>query len=214
MKSFKKNIYCSSSSDDSVLCPDCVAHDVIIGTQTWTGCNANVSTYRDGTPIPEVTDAATWAGLTTGAWCYYANDSGNETTYGKLYNWYAVNDTLHGGLAPTGYHIPTSAEYSTLITHLGGALVAGGELKEEGLCHWLTPNTSATDSVGFTALPAGARVPNGSFALLNQISLFWSITNFDSINAYCIQLIYNGANVYGPAPSNKAQGLSVRFIKD
>lgn len=213
MKSFKKNIY-STALETNVLCPDCVAHDVVIGTQTWTGCNANLSTYRDGTPIPEVTDAATWASLTTGAWCYYANDSANGPTYGKLYNWYAVNDTLHGGLAPTGYHVPTSAEYTTLITNLGGTLVAGGELKEEGLCHWLTPNTSATDSSGFTALGAGARVPSGSFTLLNEIALFWSFTNFDSINAYCIQLIYNGANVYGPAPSNKVQGLSVRFIKD
>jgi len=72
---------------------------VVIGTQKWTNRNLNVSTYRNGVTIPQVTDPTTWAGLTTGAWCYYNNDPTTEATYGKLYNWYAVNDSR--GLAPT-----------------------------------------------------------------------------------------------------------------
>jgi len=90
-----------------------------IGTQTWTSKNLDVTTYRNGDVIPEVKDANAWANLTTGAWCYYENESDNGTSYGKLYNWYAVNDPR--GLAPTGYHIPGGGEWTILTTYLGGS---------------------------------------------------------------------------------------------
>ena len=113
-----------------------------IGTQVWATQNLNVSTYSDGTPIPEVTDPTAWANLTTGAWCYYDNTIANGTTYGKLYNWYAVagiydasslsDVSLRKNLAPAGYHIPTDAEWTTLINYLGGQWEAGSRKQDEG----------------------------------------------------------------------------------
>lgn len=97
---------------------------ITIGTQIWSNTNLDVTTYRDGTPIPQVTDPTAWVNLTTGAWCYYNNDPANGAIYGKLYNWYAVagihdaaslNDpSLRKQLAPQGWHIPTDAEWTTL----------------------------------------------------------------------------------------------------
>ena len=118
--------------------------------------NLDVDRYRNGDPIPKVTDPTAWVALTTGAYCYYNNDSATyAATYGKLYNWYAVNDPR--GLAPAGWHIPSDAEWATIETCLGGASVAGGEMKETGTIHWQSPNTGATNSSGFTGLPGGYR---------------------------------------------------------
>ena len=111
---------------DSIQWPCVILSSVQIGNQTWTKENLDVATYRNGDPIPEVQAASTWSTLTTGAWCYYANNTANGTTYGKLYNWYAVNDPR--GLAPNGYHIPTDAEWTTLSTYLGGVPIAGGKM--------------------------------------------------------------------------------------
>jgi len=111
-------------------CVTCSLADVVIGTQTWTACNLDVTTYRNGDVIPQVTDPTAWNNLTTGAWCYYENSSSLGCTYNKLYNWYAVNDPR--GLAPVGYHVPTEAEYETLRQFLGGTNVAGGKLKSTG----------------------------------------------------------------------------------
>jgi hypothetical protein len=99
---------------------------IVIGTQQWMAKNLDVAFYRNGDPIPQVTDATSWAALTTGAWCYYYNDPIQGTKYGKLYNWYAVNDLR--GLAPQGWHIPNEAELFTLETTLGGSLLAGGKM--------------------------------------------------------------------------------------
>ena len=132
---------------------------VLIGTQQWMQQNLEVVTYRDGTVIPQVTDATAWAGLTTGAWCYYGNDP--SSGYGKLYNWYAVNDPR--GLAPQGWHIPTDAEWTTLSTLLGGTSVAGGKMKTTGITRWNSPNTSATNESGFAGLPGGYRNGSGTF---------------------------------------------------
>ena len=103
---------------------------VIIGTQTWTQTNLNVSHYRNGDIIPQVTDPTAWANLTTGPWCYYNNDPANGAIYGKLYNWYAVNDPR--GLAPIDYHIPTDAEWTIIIDYFGGENIAGGKMKSTG----------------------------------------------------------------------------------
>ena len=123
--------YTSSSSgctppSDSIQRNCVILSSVVIGTQTWTTKNLDVETYRNGDPIPEEQDASTWANLTTGAWCYFANNTANGTTYGKLYNWYAVNDAR--GLAPNGYHIPTDAEWTILTDYLGGQLSAGTKM--------------------------------------------------------------------------------------
>jgi uncharacterized protein (TIGR02145 family) len=162
---------------------------VTIGTQTWMQKNLNVCKYRNGDDIPQVTDPTAWVGLTTGAWCYYANDTANGIVYGKLYNWYAVMDPR--GLAPTGYHIPSHLEFTTLVTFLGGENRAGKELKETGTVHWVSPNLSATNSSGFTALPAGGHDTNTGIVGCQ----FWSSTAFAFDNIRAISLLLNSQQV-------------------
>jgi len=191
---------------------------VTIGSQVWTNKNLDITTYRNGDPIPEVTDPTAWATLTTGAWCYYNNISANGATYGKLYNWYAVNDPR--GLAPTGWHVPSDAEWATLSTLLGGDAVAGGKMKTTTL--WNTPNTSATNVSGFAGLPAGYRrgttalgVIDGGFVYILFNGIFWSATPKDPTSVWYRYLQYNsgylGSNSF---VNNKSYGYSVRLIKD
>ena len=194
-------------------CLDCVPGlPILIGTQRWTNCNLDVTTYSNGDPIPEVTDPTAWAALTTGAWCYYNNDPLNGPTYGKLYNWYAVNDPR--GLAPIGYHVPTNTEWTVLTDYLGGTLVAGGKMKEAGLCHWGEPNTDATNSSGFTALPGGFRLhTDGSFNNIGFYGLYWSSTEFNTSFSWLRNLNYNSPQSTVEYAS-KAYGVSVRLIED
>ena len=182
-----------------------------IGTQIWMLKNLDVDTYRNGDVIPQVTDDATWASLTTGAWCYYNNDLANGEIYGKLYNWYAVNDRR--GLAPIGYHIPSNAEWTTLITGLGGGGSAGGALKEAGITHWQTPNTGATNSNRWTGLPGGIRVYYSAFFNINSFGYWWSSTALNVGSAWINYLTYNNSNIV-TSDDNKRSGLSVRCIKD
>jgi uncharacterized protein (TIGR02145 family) len=183
---------------------------VLIGTQRWMDKNLDVVTYQNGDTIPQVTDRATWASLTTGAWCYYNNDPANDEVYGKLYNWHAVNDPR--GLAPAGFHIPTSAEWSTLVTNLGGASVAGGKMKTTGTTNWNSPNIDATNQSGFKALPGGFRYYEGSFLELGQRALFWTATGIDNDAYY--NYIYNNSGNTGGFREGKVDGFSVRVIKD
>jgi uncharacterized protein (TIGR02145 family) len=185
---------------------------VSICNQIWTKTNLNVTRYRNGAIIPQITDATQWAALTTGAWCYYANTTSNGTTYGKLYNWYAVNDPR--GLAPIGYHIPTKTEWNTLIDCLGGSTVAGGKLKETGTSHWNSPNTGATDSNGFTGLPGGWRNNDGTFSSIGNNANWWNYIEYDRLSAWWINLGYNFISAGNVGVVNKAYGLSVRCIKD
>jgi uncharacterized protein (TIGR02145 family) len=170
--------------------------------------NLDVLTYRNGDVIPEVTDAAEWAGLTTGAWCYYDNDAANGAIYGKLYNWYAVNDPR--GLAPQGWHIPTVAEWTTLGTLLGGDAVAGGKMKTTGITRWLTPNTSATNESGFAGLPGGLRYDfGGYFNGVPSNGHWWSASMSGN---YTGLAYYDGILVKGTY--DKGNGLSVRCLRD
>jgi uncharacterized protein (TIGR02145 family) len=193
------------------ICANCTPHDVVIGTQTWTGCNANVDTYANGDPIPQVTDPIVWAGLTTGAWCYYDNDPLNGAKYGKLYNWYAVNDSR--GLAPTGYHVPSVNEWYTLSAYLSGySIDPGGELKEANSCSWYPPNIGATDSTGFTGLPGGLN-QGGFYSSLNNVGYFWTFT-LTLGQANHIYLWTNNAEINFDTSVYFYNGMSVRFIKD
>lgn len=175
---------------------------ITIGTQTWMAENLKTTKYNDGTDIPNVTDNAAWAALSTPAYCWYNNDATNKATYGALYNRYAVNI---GELAPTGWHVATYAEWNTLITYLGGSSTAGGRLKETGTGNWESPNTGATNDSGFTALPGGWR---GS-GQQGYLGLWW-LANSDT------QLRYNYSNadnVIGRV-IYYTDGKSVRCIKD
>lgn len=196
----------------------------IIGTQTWLNKNLDVSTYSDGTVIPQVTDPTLWANLTTGAWCYHSNSTANGTTYGKLYNWYAVagiwneasktNVTQRKKLAPTGYHIPSNSDWNILITYLGGEGMAGGKLKSTGTTIWTSPNTGATNSSGFFGLPGGYRFSNGSFGFyIGMFGTWWSLTESNTANASTRILYYNYGSI-GTNIENKASGFSVRYLKD
>lgn len=143
---------------------------VIIGNQEWLVENLKVTHYRNGVAIPNVTDGTQWQSATTGEWCYYNNDPQYNAPYGKLYNWYTVNDAR--GLAPTGWHIPTSIEWQTLINYAGGQQVAGAKLKEVGIVHWNEDNYNSTNQYCFTGLPGGNTT--GSFIYLGQYGYWWS----------------------------------------
>jgi uncharacterized protein (TIGR02145 family) len=187
---------------------------VMICNQKWTKTNLNVTRYRNGDIIPQVTDPTQWQTLTTGAWCYYENLSSNGITYGKLYNWYAVTDSR--GLAPIGFHIPTETEWDTMLLCLGDTGVAGGKMKEIGTTHWSNPNTEATNSSGFTGLPAGSRSGNsGGFGTIGNNTTWWGVSESTSNPNYAftcgLQFNYEFAsrNIH---PKN--YGFSVRCIKD
>jgi uncharacterized protein (TIGR02145 family) len=184
---------------------------IVIGTQQWMEKNLDVMTYRNGDVIPQVTDETVWAGLTTGAWCYYNNDPLNGAIYGKLYNWYAVNDPR--GLAPQGWHIPTDAEWTTLSNLLGGESVAGGKMKTTGTTRWAAPNTSATNESGFSGLPGGFRSFNGAFGDVGDVGRWWSATEFYSALALARSL-YCGFGYLGRANYGKESGFSVRCLRD
>lgn len=207
---------------------------VTIGTQIWSSTNLDVTTYRDGTPIPQVTDPTAWANLTTGAWCYNNNDPANGAVYGKLYNWYAVagihdNDpsTPNKILAPQGWHIPSDAEWSILINHLdsnadGGndqTNTAGGKMKTTGTLQsgtglWDVPNEAATNESGFSALPAGYRINNdASFILIGSSAIWWSSSELNSLAALYRFVFYNNGYAYRGS-GGKRSGFSIRCLRD
>lgn len=155
-----------------------------IGDQWWMVENLKVTHYRNGYPIPNVTNNTEWDNYGNGAYCSHNNNDGNVSTYGRLYNWDAVNDSK--GLAPDGWHIPSDEEWDTLINYLGGANIAGGKMKETGTAHWESPNTGATNESGFTALPGSYRRNNGSFPLIGYSANFWSSTKNGSYSAWYI----------------------------
>lgn len=185
---------------------------VEIGAQVWMAENLKVTHYRNGDPIPNVTDGSAWGALTTGAFCDYENTSGNGTTYGKLYNWHTVVDSRN--LCLTGWHVPTHTEWLTLNTYLGDGMTAGGKLKETGTAHWSSPNTGATNETGFTALPGGYRSGiDGTFADITKGGNWQSATEIDVLNSYGGGVVFN----YGflaTVNGNKENGYSVRCLKD
>jgi uncharacterized protein (TIGR02145 family) len=186
-----------------------MVNEVQIGNQIWMSKNLNVSRYRNGDPIPEVTDPVQWRYLTSGAWCYYNNNPAYGKIYGKLYNWYAVNDPR--GLAPTNWHIPSDAEFTILADFLGGVAIAGGKMKTTIL--WDIPNTGATNSSGFAGIPGGCRYYDGSgFSPVNRDDYMWTSTP-TSIDAIFHALSF-GHTKLERYPGFRTVGFSVRCIKD
>ncbi len=177
-----------------------------IGTQTWTTKNLDVTTYRNGEVIPQVQDANAWANLRTGAWCYYENNTANGSSYGKLYNWYAVNDPR--GLAPKGYHIPSNAEWTILIDNLGDE--AGTKMKSSS--GWKN-NGNGNNTSGFAGLPGGFRGSNGNFSYVGAYGYWWSSSENDTNSAWYRYLSSFFGNVYRNY-FNKHYGFSVRCLRD
>lgn len=182
---------------------------ITIGSQIWAAKNLSVTTYRNGDPIPQITDSTEWVNATAGAWCYINNNPGNDSVYGKLYNWYAVNDPR--GLAPKGWHIPSNDEWSKLINYLGGRLVAGGKMKATIL--WSSPNIGATNSSGFTGLPGGGR--DFTFSYNFYSAYWWSATPspYTQLKSWGIGL-QCGTETTDQMEYENFLGLSVRCIKD
>jgi uncharacterized protein (TIGR02145 family) len=188
---------------------------VTIGNQTWMAENLKTAKYNDGTVIPNVTNANQWSNDTIGAWVYYNNDVINNAKYGKLYNWYAVSLTTNGNknVCPTGWHIPTDAEWTVLTDFLGGDSVAGSKMKEVDTTNWKSPNTNATNSSLFTGLPGGERQRDGNYFNVGSNGYWWSST--EDVENYA--LLRNLRYSYGYANRNgkaKWYGLSVRCLKD
>jgi uncharacterized protein (TIGR02145 family) len=193
-----------------------VYQTVTIGAQVWMAENLRTTKYNDGTPIPNVTLAADWNALTTGAYSDYNNDPANATDYGRIYNWYAINT---GKLAPAGWHVPTTAEWATLVTTLGGEGTAGGPAKETGNAHWNAPNTGATNTSGFTGRGSGYRHPAvgaPGFSDLKNIAIFQSASenaaNPGATNDYF--MLQSGNAAFQNPYWVKQAGAAIRLIKD
>ena len=182
---------------------------VQIGSQCWFKENLNVGTMINGSQ--EQTDN----GIIE-KYCYN-DDVHNCTIYGGLYQWDEAMQYLTAegvkGICPTGWHLPTDAEWTTLTTFLGVDSIAGGKMKETGTTHWASPNTGATDSLGFNALPGGIRYSSGDFAYLTNLAYFWSSSQYDAAYAWNRRLAYDDEYVYH-YDSYKTGGFSGRCVKD
>jgi uncharacterized protein (TIGR02145 family) len=202
------------------------------GDQVWTVENAKMVTYRDGTPIPQVTDATEWSNLTTGAWCYYDNDP----TKGKLYNWYAVMgihdddpNTPNKAFAPEGWHVPTDAEWTTLENYLiANGYNYDGTTTENKIAKAMASTTgwnsstntgavgndqSLNNSSGFNVFPEGMRLSDGYFFNEGIFAVFFSSTEFNTFGAWNRGLTIDISRL-GREGNQKRDGLSVRLVKD
>lgn len=201
-----------------------------IGDQVWMAENLKVTHYRNGEVIPKVTDPGHWRFISTGAYCEYDNDSTNVDVYGRLYNWYTINDT--NNIAPEGWHVPTDEEWKQLEMYLGMSQESadstgnrgtdeGGQLKKEDTIYWNSPNTGATNSSGFSAIPGGSRIwnpivipPADYYGSLEYAAYFWSATENGSDMALVRRFSYSDSRVRRINNNGKTSGLSVRCVKD
>jgi uncharacterized protein (TIGR02145 family) len=198
---------------------------VTIGSQVWMKENLKTSKYRNGDAIPTNPTNIGWQNTTSGAYAIYNNDAANNTTYGKLYNWYAVADPR--GLCPAGWHVPTDHDWQLLTKYLDPAAdttgccasIAGGKMKSTGTIDggtglWYSPNQDATNSSGFTGLPGGRRANNGTYNEIGYFGFWWSSTEYSSANAWYRYLdFYNGYS-FRYYDYNKTSGFSVRCLRD
>jgi uncharacterized protein (TIGR02145 family) len=186
---------------------------VKIGDQSWMCENLKTTKFNDNTPISKVTNNLNWSQLSTPAYCWYNNDeASNKPDYGALYNWFAVNTYQ---LCPTGWHVPSEKEWTTLTDNLGGENIAGNVLKEIGLTHWREMNFGASDSYGFSALPGGRRtgLSSGVFRAKGYLGWWWASTESDSTGARARQMTYEYGYI-ARGTGLKKNGYSVRCIKD
>lgn len=183
---------------------------VVIGTQVWLVENMKTTRYNDG-----VTSIGTDFSGSAPAYAWYNNDISNKPVYGALYNWYAVDASSTGGknICPVGWHVPSDEEWTTLTDYLGGTSLAGGAMKEVGTMHWNSPNSGATNSSGFTALPGGYRYGDGTFHVLGNDGSHWSITQEGDSFAWYRSLYYIGTLVLSNY-RDKRYGYSVRCVMD
>lgn len=180
---------------------------VKIGKQEWLADNLNTSHFRNGDSIPEAETAAAWqqaANAGKPAWCYYDGDSASGRKYHKLYNWYAVMDSR--GLAPDGWHIPSSTEWAMLTANLGGENRAGTKMK-------VSNGWDGTNESGFAALPGGYRNSGDVFSHKDNIGSWWTATETNALNAWS-NALGNGSGIVNKSYDDKRAGMSVRCIKN
>ncbi len=197
-----------------VDCRDDEIYNIVtIGDQTWMAENLRATKYTDGIDItygPLIGE--TWQNISGGLYSWYNDDSDLGAIYGALYNWEAVTSNK---LCPCGWHVPTESEWLELFNFVGGQDVAGGKLKQEGFEYWDSPNTDATDEVGFTALPNGIRFYWGDFDQLNSYSYWWTSTQATSSSSSAVyshfSYAYDQADLFD---YSKASGMAIRCVKD
>ncbi len=182
---------------------------IIINGQEWMQKNLSVSKYRNGDNILTGLNNTNWNSTTSGAYSIYNDDSANNTVYGKLYNWYALTDSR--GLCPTGWHVPSDNEWSTLETSLGGDSSVGGKMKSTS--GWNSPNVGANNISLFTGLPGGYRFSSGITNNVGNIGDWWSSTAYDSNDGWYRELHFQYSEVFRSSASKK-YGFSVRCVKD
>lgn len=203
-------VSCTNSvSSDTPAGPTQV--DVKIGDQVWMTQNLDVGVFRNGDTLRHATTDAEWDSAThrgEPVWCYYNNDASNAASFGRLYNWYAVTDPR--GLAPTGYHVPSDAEWQALVVFLGGDQDAGGSLKSS---YGWSNNGNGTNSSGFFAMPGGSRRYDGNFSYFGSFGNWWSATADDSTYAWARNMASADYDV-NRYSLHKTKGLSVRCVKD
>jgi uncharacterized protein (TIGR02145 family) len=216
-----QNISVTGCGGQTSLTYDGRTYDLVeIGGQCWFADNLATDQYRNGDPIPTGLDNTTWENTTSGAYAIYNNVPANDVTYGKLYNWYTTVDTR--GLCPTGWHVPSDCEWMYLENSLGMSVAdqqttgwrgnIGGALK--ATTNWNSPNTGATNSTGFTALPGGYRsYYDGTYNAIGNYGFWWSSTEDNSYTAWYRRLHYNNSIVYR-LNVNKRLGFSVRCVRD
>ena len=185
---------------------------VEIGSQVWMAENLKSTLFNDGQAIPLVAGGTDWVELSTPGFSWYNNDAVTyKNDYGALYNWYAVSTD---NLCPTGWHVPSEADWITMSNFLGGECEAGIRLKEPGTSHWLSPNAGSTNESGFTALPGGYRSPAyGDYNEVRASGYFWSVNDEDETNARLSLLTYD-YECFLLSSAHKGNGFSVRCVKD
>jgi len=190
-----------------------VYHTITLGTQVWMVENLKTTRFNDGTSIPLVTDANQWSSNTGPGYCWFNNDQATyKESYGALYNFFA---SASGKLAPAGWHVPSDSEWTVLTDYLGGLSVAGGKMKEAGTSHWMSPNTGADNSSGFTALPGGYRSgASGTFFNLQIDGYYWSTTPALTGYAYQRYFYYESAAVVRRDNGVLDDGFLIRCVKD
>ena len=181
-----------------------------IGTQVWMAENLRVTHYRNGDVIPNVTEDMAWEELTTGAYCWYNNDLATNGKYGALYNWHALDDSR--GLCPVGWKEPTDEEWTTLITYLAGESFAGGRMKSLSAL-WTSPNTDATNSSGYSGLPAGYRHYTGYYHFVGDRGFWWTKTEGTFGRSWFRSLVYYSQEVIHDY-DYMSYGYSVRCLRD
>lgn len=186
-----------------------VYQTVKIGNQVWMAENLKTTHYRNGDPIPHVTDNSEWYTATTDGYCNYGNLPENAATYGHLYTWHAAMDSRK--LAPEGWRIPSPQDFEILKSHLGDN--CGVALKEAGTLHWFTPN-EATNSTGFAGLPGGERSFMGGFEEMGNSLTMWTNLETNTLTAKSYALYHHLDGMSSQTTTRKACGFSVRCIKE